>query len=418
MVETIGLKKEILNRIDETKDDLIALCSDVIKIPSDNPPGDTTQLAEFLKKYLEDKEICVEIYEPMRGNPNIVATMEGSKKGPHMILLAHMDQFLAEVGEPWGFPPYSGEVKGGRILGRGASDMKGGLAALTYCFIMIKEMEVKLPGKLTLCLVSDEETAGGWGAGWLVDNVPGLIGDACLNAEPSNLSIGLGQKGWYPMRLRTTGKPAHGSRGRLAGENAILKMMKVLPILLNFENIEGRFNEEIEEMVKKITKVRPGSERSLRYISVNIAVIKGGTKHNIVPATCELECDMRLPWGVTLDEVTNKLEKELREAVPDISIEYIYQPSTLSEGSYTSPKEKIVEIMVNNVVEITGKKPLLGLSSGASDSRFFMFKGVPSINCGPGGGGMARADEYVTVESLIAATKVNAATVIDFLCGK
>ncbi len=418
MKDTTVIKNMLLHHIDENADEIIDLCSNVIKIPSDNPPGNTTELAEFLEKYLTDSKIIIKKYEPLNGSPNLVATIKGSKTGPHIILLAHLDQFPAEVGEKWSKNPYSGEVSEGKIWGRGACDMKGGLAALTYCFHMINKLDIDFPGKISLCLVSDEETAGPWGAGWIVNNVPDIIGDASLNAEPSRLAISLGQKGWYPIRLKTLGVSAHGSRGRLAGENAILKMMKIVPVLLNFENIEGRFNEEVDLLIKETVKNRPdieNLEKSLRHVSVNIAVIKGGSKHNIVPATCEMEVDMRLPFGLKLDFFTNKIEKELRKVVPDIIIDYIYEQTALSEGSYTPVEEKIVKIMMKNIINITKEEPKIRMSSACNDSRFFTQKGVPSINYGPIGGGMAKADEYVTINSLITTVKVNSATIIDFL---
>ena len=187
--------KEKAWSIIEDKREVVSLCSEMIKRPSDNPPGDTTELAQYLKEYIEKKAgVEVMVYEPREGNPNLVATIEGSSPGSHLVLNGHMDQFPAEVGEPWTVDPYLGEVIDGKLYGRGAADMKGGLAGLVYSFCLIGEMGLDLPGKLTLMVVSDEETGGKWGTKWLLDNMPELLGDACLNAEPSGLTTRIGEK--------------------------------------------------------------------------------------------------------------------------------------------------------------------------------------------------------------------------------
>ena len=162
-MERKSLKRKIWEMIDERKEEIVALCSDMISIPSDNPPGDTTKLAKFLIDYLEQRELQVDVYEPLEGSPNLVATIEGSQEGPHLVLNGHLDQFPAEVGEKWNVGPYSGLVEDGRIYGRGAGDMKGGDTGLITSFCLIKAMDLDFPGKVTLTLVSDEENGGLWG---------------------------------------------------------------------------------------------------------------------------------------------------------------------------------------------------------------------------------------------------------------
>jgi succinyl-diaminopimelate desuccinylase len=415
-------KNKAWNRIEEKKDDLIRLCSDIIKIPSDNPPGDTTKLASFLIDQLEDRGFEVKIYEPKEGCPNIVSTITNSNiNGPHLILNGHLDQFPAEVGEAWEIDPYSGEIKDGKIFGRGAGDMKGGVAALLFLFCHINEINLDIQGKVTLTLVSDEETGGKWGTHWLLDNVPNLIGDACLNTEPSGLTIGIGEKGFDRLKLTSVGKPAHGSFAGYMGDNAIMKMIDVLPSIESLNKIKGRFNEETEKMIDESSRSYSNSyefktsdmAEILKHVIVNIGVIKGGAKANIVPGICEAELDVRLPIGITHEEIENKIRDIIKKNT-NITLGHLADPSIMLQASYTSVNEKISQYLLKNVREVTGEKPLIRFTPAATDCGHFRARKVPSVIYGPRAYNVAGADEYIMIDDLIKVTKVHFGTLLDF----
>jgi succinyl-diaminopimelate desuccinylase len=417
------LKEEADQHIDAKTNALVKLCSDIVKIPSDNPPGNTKQLAAFIKKYLENEEIDVDVYEPKENTVSLVATISGSSNGPHLVLNGHLDQFPAEVGDKWSVGPYSGEVRNGKIFGRGVGDMKGGVSASLFCFSLMKELGVTLPGKLTLMLVADEETGGQWGTGWLLENVPNLKADACLNAEPSGLTVRIGEKGRFGLRLTTYGKPAHGSFAGYAGENAIMKMMKILPLVNDLNTIEGRFTDETKQIIKDSThgyevsygESYLGMAQILKHVTANIGIIRGGSKVNIVPGTCEVEIDLRLPLGLTQEEIEQQLTQTISQVDSATSIELLEHPSTMFEANYTSPTDRIVEFLRNNVLEVTNSNPLFSFTSAATDCRYFRKRQIPSVVYGPKAYNMAAADEHISIEDLIVVTKVHAATIIDFL---
>jgi succinyl-diaminopimelate desuccinylase len=120
--------------IDREKKRIIGLCSKAVTIPSENPPGRTTEMAQFLRDYIESQGLHAKIYEPQKDLPNVVATV-GSRSGPNLVFNAHMDVYPAETGAgKWKVPLFSGKVTRGRIFGRGVSDMKGGLTSLILLF--------------------------------------------------------------------------------------------------------------------------------------------------------------------------------------------------------------------------------------------------------------------------------------------
>ncbi|MCX6649359.1 MAG: ArgE/DapE family deacylase [Candidatus Bathyarchaeota archaeon] len=412
-------KKRLQRSIDEEKDELVGLLSSLVRISSDNPPGSTVEVAHFVKEYLEARGFEPRLYEPNKGNVNVVASW--GESSPHLILNGHLDQFPAEVGEAWSVPPYSGDVKDGCVWGRGSGDMKGGLASLIHGFCATSKLG--LPGKVTITCTSDEETGGRWGALWLLDNVPGLIGDGVLSGEPSGGTVRIGEKGMIAFTVKTRGKPAHGSFAGYAGENAIMKMGRLLPEIEALRNIPASLTTEektlTEELVKGYT-VQFGHEAEglagvLRHVTVNVGVIRGGAKANIVPAECEAEVDMRVPIGVSPGQLKATLTEKLRSIDPSASVEFSRHPSTILGATYSPPDSKMAKVISENAKLVTGSEPFLSFTSGGTDCRFWRQRGVPAVAYGPKVYAMGAADERVPVEDLLTTAKVHVGTIIDFL---
>jgi len=409
------IKERVFRRIDSDEDKIAKLCSDLIRIPSRNPPGDTTEIASFLKDVLNEKGLDVKTFEPRKSMPNLVSTLKGSSDTPHFILNAHMDVFPAN-GDLWDFDPFGGEIRDGKILGRGASDMKSGLTASLVTFTSIYDLDLPLPGKLTLTLVSDEETGGRWGTGWLLENVPDVLGDACLIGEPSGRGIfKLGEKGTCWLKFTASGKAAHGAWHPL-GDNAIVKASTAIPKLMSLKGWKGRTPDELRDIIK--TQKRSientyGKETSelVDGLSVNVGKINGGTKINIVPASCELEVDFRVPIGITSSEAKTKIGGELKKAgLEDIRSEFIGS----SEANFTSPNEKIVKLVRNNVEEVYGISPEIQIALGATDGKYFRYKGIPTIQYGPHPYNMGAPNEYTTIDELIGTTKVHLGVTMEY----
>jgi len=337
------------------------------------------------------------------------------------VLNGHLDQFPGDVGEDWSRSPYSGEVSGGELHGRGSGDMKGGLASLLYCFSKLSTLS--LPGKVTFTGTSDEETGGRWGARWLLDNVEGLHGDAVLNGEPSGLTVRIGEKGRVPLVLRARGQAAHGSFAGYVGENAIMKMIRALPRVEALQGTPAPLDADmlsLTEEVMKGYKEQYGHESStmadvLKHVTVNVGVIRGGAKDNIVPALCEAEVDVRLPLAISPDEIRSRVEEEVHQVDQGMEVEWGRHTSTLTGSTYTPPDARIVRLLQKNHAEKTGGEPYLSFTSGGTDCRFWRLMGVPAVSYGPKVYGMGGVDEHITLGDLETAAKVHLGTIIDFL---
>jgi len=401
---------------------LVELLAELLQIPSDNPPGDTTAIAAFIADYLKGVGVEAEVIVTKPGIANIVVTIgEGDT---HLILNGHLDTFPAEVGEEWTVPPYSGLVKDGRIYGRGAGDMKGGLAALLYCFAKISKTDFK--GKLTFTGTSDEETGGEWGALWLLNKDDRLHGDAVLNGEPSGLTVRIGEKSRVAIILEAEGKAAHGSFAGYVGENAIMKMVRILPLVESFQGTPAVFTDESRELTEAVMKgyrQQYGHESEtmanvLKEVTVNIGTIRGGSEDNIIPAYCTVTVDVRLPLGITPAEITEMIKAKIHEVEPSIKVSWKRPPQIVTESTYSGTGERITRVLAKNSREITGDEPLYSFTSGGTDCRFWRKIGIPAICYGPKVYAMGGVDENITIDDLVTTAKVQMGTILDFLSGE
>jgi succinyl-diaminopimelate desuccinylase len=266
--------------------------------------------------------------------------------------------------------------------------------------------------------VADEECGGYWGTGWLLRTYPELISDALVIGEPdSPLSLRIGQKGKAQLRLVGRGDSFPGSLGTLDDVNT--HMGAALQLLRHIIDVRGTWPEELREVIQQAqeyswTDSGKGKAWLLEHTSVNVGVLRGGTKINIVPRQAEAEIDVRIPHGVKPIEIKLRLEELLRSAgLADIAVELI-QPTF--EAAYTPPGHPFVELVSENVNAVTRNYPQLTLGFGSNDARYFMPHGVPSVIYGPRPYNVASVNEHITIEDLLTVTKVYSQIAIDFLC--
>jgi succinyl-diaminopimelate desuccinylase len=412
-------KTAVWEEIERGQEEWVSLLAEVIRRPTDNPPGDTTELASYATGALKGEGLKPTIFEPKANNPNIVASIEGPAGGRHLVLNGHMDQFPVENPQAWSLPPYSGEVHDGRIYGRGSADMKGGTTALLAVTMLLKRMKVPLAGKLTLTMVSDEETGGRWGAQWLVENRPELLGDALLDAEPSSpQAIGIAEKGICWLKVTTHSKGGHSGLSPM--DNAIYKMSDAIQAGLKLRGKKGQMPPSLQPYLDgskellEATEFGAGNSWVLDSITLNVGTIHGGCKANVVPGLCTADFDFRLPVGISPDELQAEFTALLRESglgEGDVDVE----PFLVSPPNHTEPSEPIVQILADNAEAVTGQRPHMHSSYGGSDGRFWRWKGIPAAIFGPRAHGVGAPNENILIADYLTTMKVHAGTIIDFL---
>ncbi len=418
------------------QDRLARLTSDMIKIDTRNPPGTTRQFADFLIDYLQSRGFSADSIEYEKDKPNVIAKVGSGS--PVLILNGHMD--VVPPGEPemWKEArPFSGEIKDGKVYGRGATDMKGGLATIVVLFTDVAELVEKSgSGTLILAATADEEVGGANGMGSLVANGV-LKGDAAIIAEPSGVNtISVGEKGLCQIELKIKGKSAHGSMPVL-GSNAILKAVDALDIVsqaIDYFNsrletpkelesaIEGSIEVVMEEASRSQVKLsRKEVEYVLQKITFNPGVMACGSKINMVPDLCRIEIDTRLPLGIRGNghkSACEMLVDEMRAVLADTFSLDTFDVSIInqSEPNFTDPNSRIASILASSVERNLGVRPRFRIETGATDGRYLRRAGVPAVIYGPGEPFLAHSyDEYVKVEDLEKAYRVLRTAVLEFL---
>jgi succinyl-diaminopimelate desuccinylase len=408
-------KRRLLESIDRDRHLLVAFLQEFIRCRTPNPPGDTRSAARHVRTLLDARGVTYQVIAPNETMPNIVANFTAGKPGRHLALNGHIDVFPVGSGEGWTRDPWGGELVDGKIYGRGACDMKAGTTASLFTFLYLRDMREHLRGQLTLSVVSDEETFGPWGARYLFEHHPEIIGDCCLNAEPSSpLTLRFGEKGklWLKFRIRTVG--AHGAythmsrsaTGIAAEVICELAHLSDLPVP-RVSNIATTLDQAAEVIDRAYGK---GASVILQRVTVNPGLIRGGLKVNMVAAECDFEVDIRLPVGVTAPAILAAVDR-IVAGRPEVSYaQDIYDPP-----NWNAPDVEMAEIVRHNARALAEIDPTPVVSLGGTDARLWRYKDIPAIVYGPTPTGMGSFDEQVTVEEFFHVVRCHALSAFDYM---
>ena len=410
------LEAWVTGMVSERADWFVGLCQDLVRIPSPNPPGDTTRIASHVKGLLVERGIPFHEYSPREGNPNLVAKL-GTGNSPTLSLNAHLDTFPVVDPADWTFDPYSGQVHQGKLYGRGSADMKAGLAAALGTVLMMAEEGVTLSGTVSLSMVSDEETGSKWGTWWLAENVPGVLGDACLIGEPTGpLTPVIGEKAPLWVRVTTYSRPMHGALSN--GYDAVWQMARAIVAIQTLSGLVYTPPKEIAALVaefkRKEREAGSGNDWWLDQPSINFGRISGGVKVNVVPSSCELELDIRVPFGAASAELLDELHRRLAEANVQAKVEVVM--GTSDNPNFTSIEAPFLHLVRETIRGVTGNEPQFVLAPYFTDGRVFRVHGVPTVACGPRDHGMAGPDEHIVVDEYIEIVRIFALTAAAY-CG-
>ena len=405
-------KAALLDEVRRRRQELHELCASLIRIPSENPPGDTTALVAFVTEYLNACGIKPQIHAPKPHMPNVVATLGTGRR--NLVLSGHLDEFPA--GDGWTFPPFSGTLADGKIMGRGAGDMKAGLAVALFLVSLLRERDVELGGRVTIAFASDEETGGRWGTEWLLANVPDVRGDACLIGESSGTwSIGIGEKGVLWLRLVASGVSGHSAYGQ--GVSAVGKVRHALDEIARFGGAKARAPKEIARVMRRqrgLVEKRwgRGTGRMADRLTMSLGTIRGGGQVNLIPARCEAELDLRLPPGMTTRALENQIRRRLKSrGLGDIEIAAFNR----CDPYVTSPTDRLITSLVTNGRALLKTAPAPVIRLGYTDGRFFRREGIPTAVYGPRVHRMGGPDEYVEQDELLDVALVHLGAMLDYL---
>ncbi|HUU75251.1 MAG TPA: ArgE/DapE family deacylase [Methanoregulaceae archaeon] len=378
--------------------DVVSLCQDLIRIKSENPPGDTEEIVEYIRDFTTGIGIKTIITRKKGGRWNLVSA------GAHnpLLLCGHVDVVPA-LADGWSVDPYSGVIREGQVWGRGATDMKGGCASILWACKTLADDGIVLP--CDIAFVCDEETSGTYGIRHLLEE--NLLRPCdCLIAEPTPpLNPNIGQKGLLRINFNFKGQPGHSSLYPAKGVSAIMEACTLLQNLSDIHNRDydpgGELSPIIDESFRILEKEVGLSEGGnvLKRVMFNPGKITGGEKANIVAQRCALELDIRIPWGCSIP----CLIEELSSHAPGSDTEIVNS----AEPSYTSPKDRVVKRLEMEISRVYDAPASPIVSWAASDARYLRKAGFSVIEYGPGDVSLLHAiDERVPLESLHGTTEI------------
>lgn len=413
------MNEQLFRAIDDRRAELVALTADLIRFPTVNPPGEAyTPCAEFIANRLKKRRFETQLIRGLDTpgdsdrypRTNVVARFDGRGHGPTVHFNSHID--VVEAGEGWTVDPYGGIVKDGRVYGRGACDMKGGLAASIIAAEAFMDVYPDFPGAIEISGTVDEESGGFGGVAYLASK--GFFSkprvDHVIIPEPLNKDrICLGHRGVWWAEIETKGRIAHGSMPFL-GDSAIRHMGAVL----------HAFEEELFPALDLKQTQMPVVPEGARRSTMNINSIHGGQTEDFFPGlpspnvadTCRTVIDRRFLLEESIDEVkgevTSILDRLKRERP---KFDYSIRDLMEVQPTMTERDAPVVTAVAEGIREIFGKEPDYVISPGTYDQKHVARIGHlhDCIAYGPGILDLAhQPDEWVGIDDMVESAKVMA----------
>jgi len=398
--------KSLLAWLQPREEEMAALLAELVAIPTENPPGNHYRACtELLEKRLRD---CGLECERLEAGDSKEATADSPVcliasygRGDRVLYFhGHYDVVPAQSREQ--FQP---RRKDHLLFGRGSGDMKGGIVAMLYAILALRDCGAALDGRIALTLVPNEETGGQGGSAWLAEQRRlGRGGVGVLLAEPTSGVVWNANRGAISLRVRVLGKSAHVGLQH-QGENAFERMVQVVE----------RLQELKREVEQRSTTFNVGADQARQSILMLGGQSGGGANFNVVPEECWFTIDRRINPEENLAEEKSKLIATLESCKRDGGrLEW----EILQEGRSSACREEeaLGEALARSVKAVTGKGARFEMCPGLLEIRFYAAQGVPAYAYGPGLLSVAHGpNEYVDLRNVVDCAAIYALAAIEML---
>lgn len=414
------MKQKIRNYIDKHQNELFQTIQELVQI--ETVVGNEFEGQQYIKQKYKEIGLDVHEFEPCKeelmrheafvdsgisftNRNNIIGIHKGQGDGKSLTLHGHMDVVSAEPVENWSINPWSGEIKGNKLYGRGSADMKSGLVANWFALKTLIDLDYPIAGDVQLHCVIEEEAGGGGGA--LACLEKGYRTDGYISSEPHQLQMTISHAGIMYFRIKVTGKTAHAGLAH-EGVNAIAKMY---PIFQALEQLGKWRGEHV-----RFDLYEQGSGQS---VHLNTGVMQAGDWVSTVPGEAVLECRIGFIPGESRKQMKQLVHDTVFQAIADDDWFEKHPPiiewfGWSTEPWYQDPQHPFVTTFKRTSEQVL-KHPIhvIGRASG-NDARFTRYYDMPGLCFGPIGENMHGPDENVDLASVIDVTNVFAHFIIDW----
>jgi acetylornithine deacetylase/succinyl-diaminopimelate desuccinylase family protein len=375
----------------------IALLRRLLRINTENPPGNEEPAARLLAEYLGALGFETELHEAAPLRTSLIARLRGAGGGGRTLVMnGHLD--IGPIGDGWSKDPLGGEIEDGRIYARGVSDMKSGLAAMVSAARAVVQSGTPRLGDLILMPTADESSGGRLGMGHLVRTRPDLRADMAVVCEPTVGDVCRAHRGAVWAEVTVVGKSGQASRP-VSGVNAITAMGRVLRA---FETDLG------PRLGAKTHPLLPAP-------SLNAGVIEGGVKANVIAERCRVVVDRRSLPGERTDDIVAEIRECAARALAGTGARVEVAVRMAKPASEIPADAPVVAECLRAFEAVVGRRPAVRGSPGYTDAHWFNLDlGVPAAVFGPwylhapAGSISDIPDEHNYVEDILIGTRVYA----------
>jgi acetylornithine deacetylase len=433
--ETSARAAAIMDAVDANVDRLVSLTQSLVNCRSDsqslhNPDfeGEANRCQDIVAGWLDDLGFTVERWQQSPRYPVVAARLPGSGDGRSLAFNGHVDVVPGGDRRSWSHDPWAGEVVDGKLWGRGAADMKGGVACALMAAWALREADVRLAGDLWLHIDADEEVVGQSLRG-LLKRVPNV--DAALVAEPTDLAVLPAEGGLVHLRIEIAGRESHagnryrsihaGGYGATAGINAIEKGMRIATALQDLERQWGNLRQHpllspgFNSIMPGMIAGGPGGGENGQLRSIS----NPGT----APDYCSLEYNIWFLPGETLDGIQQEIEGYVADVcrldpwLRDHPPRFTWKLRDIYFPPAETPVDHPFVAAVSQGLTSADVPVRIEAFQAASELAWYAEQGIPGVIFGPGRIAQAHSpDEYVEVQQLVTACKVMALTAVGW-CG-
>jgi len=413
--------ERIVREVDSLRSWGVEVLKKMVSIPTINPPGENYgEFVQYAKEVLASIGMEVKVYEVPRRvverkNPELapypryILVARAGKGSRVLEINGHYD--VVPPGSGWSRDPFKPVIENNKLYGRGAVDMKGGIAsAIIAARALIDSGAIdELDGSVELLLVPDEEIGGETGTGYALES--GIVKPSyVVIAEPSGVDrVWIGHRGAVWGFVEVFGRQCHASTP-WQGINAFTYLARIAIAL------EERYGKEISE---RVSRYEYDDERSARPTIAVGGEVRGGAKINIVPGYFAASIDRRLIVEERPEDVEREISEFIERVVKELGVEGLraaFRPVHHMPPSITDPDTPLVRGILEACARVVGSRPRTVVCSGGLDAWYYTTRGIPAVTFGPGPTDTAHvADEYVDLDQVTAVAKVFAILALEIL---
>lgn len=397
-----SLAREFFTTMQARREEIVSLCERLVAARSENPPGDTRQVAAVVAGALGSFGVLPRIVKATDTMPCVVAEMDSGRPGPHLVLNVHMDTMPPGPPELWAVPAYQLSRVDGRLYGLGMGNMKGAVAAMVHAARLLAENPEHWCGRVTFTAVSDEVVFGENGAAHLLRTDPGVLGDAMICGEgPGFERLSIAEKGVLWLEMSVTAQPGHSSAVR-PGASATARLAEAI---VRIDRLNGMRVAAPAELHGLFSEDDPGLA-----LSANVGTVTAGTFVGQIATDGRAEIDLRLPPGMDMDRA-EALVHETIASIPGLTIRRIkgWNPN------WTSPDAPLVSAWRAARSMLDGAAVTVAIRLPASDASRWRLGGTPALCYGPQPGLSSGVDDYAQEDEVLRCAALYAAAATEYL---